>query len=84
MTSSPPNAATPPGVPRFTVQRPSGGGAILQTYRETAAAAEFDQVTGLYAFASEKGARLLYTALDEVSSNWATAKKSGSFRLTLV
>lgn len=58
----------------YTVQRPGGGTAILNACRELAASTAFERVTGLYAFASLKGVRLLSSALAEAGS-WALADK---------
>lgn len=58
----------------YTVQRPGGGSAILNACRALALATPYDRLTGLYAFASLKGARLLIDALKE-SPSWRGAKK---------
>jgi len=58
----------------YTVQRPGEGATILKAYRDLAGAAAFNRVTGFFAFASFKGARLLTGALAE-SPNWAAASK---------
>ncbi|HEV7225340.1 MAG TPA: hypothetical protein VGN42_21720, partial [Pirellulales bacterium] len=58
----------------YTVQRPGEGAAVLKAYRDLAAVATFNRVTGLFAFASVKGARLLTGVLAE-SPSWAAASK---------
>lgn len=58
----------------YTVQRPGEGTAVLNAYRELAGSTAFGRVTGLYAFASLKGARLLHNVLSE-SPSWQAATK---------
>lgn len=58
----------------YTVQRPGNGAAILKACRDLAAATTFTRVTGLYAFASLKGARLLTEVLRE-SRSWSACSK---------
>lgn len=58
----------------YAVQRPAQGAVILNAYRALATSIPFDRITGLYAFASLKGARLLHDALSE-SSSWDSAVK---------
>ena len=58
----------------YIVQRPGEGAAILNAHRNLAAAATFTRLTGLYAFASLKGARLLTDAL-KASASWNGASK---------
>lgn len=58
----------------YTVQRPGGGTAILNACRDLVAATTFTRVTGLYAFASLKGARLMIGTLQGTPS-WVTASK---------
>jgi HKD family nuclease len=59
----------------YTVQRPSEGPAILIACGQLAAATEFQRLTGLYAFASSKGAKLLVACLSKASSSWTSASK---------
>ena len=58
----------------YTVQRSGEGAAILKACRDLAAVTTFDRVTGLYAFASLKGARLLTGVMSE-SPRWPVAVK---------
>jgi len=58
----------------YIVQRPGEGAAILNAHRDLASAARFSRLTGLYAFASLKGARLLTDAI-KGSSSWNGASK---------
>src|SRR5260221_10214042 len=58
----------------YTVQRPGEGTAILNAYRDLATATAFNRLTGLYAFASLKGARLLTNVLG-TSPSWSAASK---------
>ncbi|MEK6299559.1 MAG: hypothetical protein AABO41_02460 [Acidobacteriota bacterium] len=58
----------------YTVQRPGEGTAILNAYRDLAAATAFSRLTGLYAFASFKGVRLITSVLRE-SPSWKKAAK---------
>lgn len=58
----------------YTVQRPGEGTAILNAYRDLATATTFHRLTGLYAFASLKGARLLTDVL-KASPSWTAATK---------
>ncbi len=58
----------------YTVQRPDQGNAILRAYRDLIASTEFSRVTGLYAFASHKGARLLVGEFQN-SSSWKASVK---------
>jgi len=58
----------------YTVQQPGEGTAILNAYRDLAAATRFTRLTGLYAFASFKGVRLITTVLAE-SPSWLAASK---------
>lgn len=58
----------------YTVQRPGHGALILNTCSQLATRVTFDRVTGLYAFASYKGARLLVDALSS-SPSWRRARK---------
>jgi len=60
---------------QFTTQQPGAGATILSAYRRLVAAAKFDRATGLYAFATKKGAQLLYKALEEASTGWTAASK---------
>jgi HKD family nuclease len=59
----------------YVVQRPSEGPAILNAYRNLAMSVPFDRLTGLYAFASVKGARLLVDAFRKAAPNWNTVVK---------
>jgi HKD family nuclease len=59
----------------YIVQRPAGGAAILNAYQNLARAVRADRFTGLYAFASYKGARLLTDALRESAADWAKSDK---------
>ena len=59
----------------YTVQRPGEGPAILNACGQLAAATTFQRLTGLYAFASNKGARLLVACLSEACSSWPSASK---------
>ena len=59
---------------KYTVQRPGEGTAILNAYRDLAASTTFSRLTGLYAFASHKGARLLIGILQR-SPSWSAASK---------
>jgi HKD family nuclease len=65
----------PASLAQFTTQQPGAGAVILGAYRQAVAAAEFDRATGLFAFATMKGARLLYTSLADASSRWTPARK---------
>lgn len=58
----------------YTVQRPGGGAAILNAHRELSGGAAYDRFTGLFAFASVKGARLLADAVGQ-SPSWQNAVK---------
>ena len=58
----------------FTVQRPGEGPAILNACRDLVTGTAFDRVTGLYAFATNKGARL-FGAAAAASPNWSNAHK---------
>lgn len=58
----------------YHVQRPGEGPVILNACRDLVNAATFDRVTGLYAFASLKGARLL-DAAGSSSQSWHRAQK---------
>ncbi len=58
----------------YTVQRPGEGTAILNAYRDLGVATTFNRLTGLYAFASLKGARLL-TGVLGTSPSWLAASK---------
>lgn len=58
----------------YIVQRPGEGTAILNAHRDLAAAATFSRLTGLYAFASLKGARLLTDVL-RASGSWNGSSK---------
>jgi len=59
----------------YTVQRPGEGPAVLAAYRHMASKVPFDRVTGLFAFASAKGARLLCRALREACGRWDSVTK---------
>lgn len=59
----------------YTVQRPGEGPAILNACGHFAAATTFQRLTGLYAFASNKGARLLVACLHKANSSWNSASK---------
>lgn len=59
---------------KYTVQRPGEGTAVLNACRDLAASTTFSRLTGLYAFASHKGARLLIGAL-QLSPSWSAASK---------
>jgi len=59
----------------LAIQGPGNGAAILRAVRKAASAARFDHVTGLFAYVTESGAKLLLDALDEVMPRWRTAKK---------
>lgn len=59
----------------YVVQRPGEGPAILNAYRNLARSIPFDRLTGLYAFASRKGARLLVDVLRRAASHWGTVAK---------
>lgn len=61
-------------VTSYTVQRSGEGMAILNAHRAVCAGTLFDRLTGLYAFASLKGATLLERALSE-SPSWRKASK---------
>lgn len=63
-----------PVVVAYTVQRPGEGTAILKAHRELCSGTPFNRLTGLYAFASLKGARLLASALSTAPS-WRAASK---------
>lgn len=58
----------------YIVQRPGEGTAILNAYQDLAARVTFNRLTGLYAFASLKGARLLTEVL-KPSASWNGASK---------
>ncbi len=58
----------------YTVQRPGEGTSILNACRDLAGSTTFNRLTGLYAFASYKGARLLVEIL-KPSASWASASK---------
>jgi len=59
----------------YVVQRPGEGPAILNAYRNLAMSVPFDRLTGLYAFASAKGARLLVDVLRRNAPTWSTIAK---------
>jgi hypothetical protein len=58
----------------YTVQRPGEGTAILNACRDLAAATTFNRLTGLYALASHKGARLMVSTL-QLAPSWTAASK---------
>lgn len=74
MTASP-HELGPAPLAKFTTQQPGAGATILEAYRKAAAEAEFDRATGLFAFATMKGVRLLYASLADASAGWAAARK---------
>lgn len=59
----------------YAVQRAGAGSVILNAYRELATNVPFDRLTGLYAFASTKGARLLTDVLRAAARDWSTTTK---------
>lgn len=59
----------------YAVQRPGDGPVILNAYRALAADLRFDRVTGLFAFASTKGAKLLSRALQQGTPEWNKISK---------
>ena len=59
---------------KFSVQTPGDGAKILDAYRDLSASTTFSRLTGLYAFATYKGARLLVDVL-KTSPSWRSAKK---------
>lgn len=59
----------------YVVQRPGEGPAILMACQSLASAGRYDRITGLYAFATLKGAQILSKALEDASPHWATAQK---------
>lgn len=59
---------------RYTVQRPGEGTAVLNAFRDLARSTPFNRLTGLFAFASAKGIRVLIDALEPVAS-WNAASK---------
>lgn len=60
---------------RLTVQGPGTGPSILRAYRDAADGITVHRVTGLYAFATSGGAKLLVTALRDKLQNWASIRK---------
>lgn len=58
----------------YTVQRPGEGTAILNACRDLAGSTTFSRLTGLYAFASHKGARLMVGTL-QLAPSWTAASK---------
>ena len=58
----------------YHVQRPGEGPVMLNACRDLVNATPFDRITGLYAFASFKGARLLVAAASS-SPSWTRAQK---------
>lgn len=59
----------------YVVQRPGYGPAIMTAYRDLTSRVPFNRLTGLYAFASRKGARLFCDAIGEVVPAWANVSK---------
>src|SRR2546428_1513619 len=59
----------------LAVQGPGNGASVLRLIRRTASAAQFDYVTGLFAYVTEQGAKLLIDALQETMSGWKRAQK---------
>lgn len=59
----------------YTVQKPGNGSAILNSYRELVRHTRLDRLTGLFAFASAKGARLLCDAVAKEVPNWRRTSK---------
>lgn len=59
----------------YTVQRPGSGSAVLNAYRALVGSTSFHQLTGVIAFASEKGARLLCDAFASEVPTWRTVAK---------
>lgn len=60
---------------QFHVQTPGHGAAILGAYRRLASSVRFDRMTGLFAFASFKGTRLLCESLGSDVANWGRVSK---------
>jgi len=59
---------------RYTVQQPFQGRKIYRACTDLACSTRFQRVTGLYAFASRKGAELLAASLGE-SNDWLASQK---------
>ncbi|MGO9436423.1 MAG: hypothetical protein ACLP00_19280, partial [Terracidiphilus sp.] len=59
----------------YTVQRPGEGPAILNACRTLVSSAEFNRLTGLFAFATYRGATLLTSTLARASGSWRKALK---------
>jgi HKD family nuclease len=59
----------------LTVQRPGEGPAILNAYRELVSNIDCDRSTGLFAFATYRGASVLTAALAAASRKWREAPK---------
>lgn len=59
----------------YAVQRPGEGPTILNAYRALATSVPFDRLTGLFAFASAKGALLLSSVFQQANSRWRSVAK---------
>jgi hypothetical protein len=59
----------------YIVQRPDEGPLMLNAYRSLATSVPFSRLTGLYAFASLKGAKLLVDVLRRATPNWNNVAK---------
>src|ERR1700683_339196 len=57
------------------VQKPGQGPAILNAYRELISNVACDRSTGLFAFATHQGAKVLTAALSAASQRWRRAQK---------
>lgn len=57
------------------VQGPESRAAILHAVRRAASAADFNRITGLFAYATERGVDLLTDVLDEAIPGWHNAEK---------
>jgi HKD family nuclease len=58
----------------YSVQSPSQASSVLRAYQQLLKGVSYGRLTGLYAFATLKGARLLVDVLKE-SVSWKKAKK---------
>ena len=59
----------------LAVQGPNSQSAVLREIGGAAAAGRYDRITGAFAFATKKGARLLVDALSSAMPNWNRVEK---------
>lgn len=59
----------------YAVQRPGQGPVILNAFRNLVTSVRFDRVSGLFAFASKKGARLLSRVIQQATPDWKNLAK---------